>query len=168
VRCNLSHGQKVLLNDEEEMRERNALVFKLVVPPLSRLATFLFEMDFAQGIFVYGTFMPGQSRWPAIEPLVRSAAGTWAVWGRLYDVGPFPALRFEGKGQVSGAVLTARPLLPVLQRMDACEGQLFRRRLAWARNPDKPGEKCLVWVYEFSGSIEGLPAIRDGVWRPKQ
>jgi|GEM_PF-3551240 len=165
VRCNLDHGQKVLPRDEDEMRKRNALIFKLVAPPLDRLARFLFELDFAQGVFVYGTFMPGQSRWAMVEALVQQDADEWRVTGELYDAGPFPALLLRGRRLASGAVLTARSLLPVLQRMDSCEGRLFRRRLAWARSPAKKEERRLVWVYEFSDSVDGLPAIRDGIWR---
>lgn len=86
----------------------------------------------AARLFVYGTLMPGQPRWPLLEPYAAGPPAAAIVRGRLWDTGRgFPALD-PGEDDVPGVVVDLRPELrdDALASMDEVEGTargLYRR-----------------------------------------
>jgi gamma-glutamylcyclotransferase (GGCT)/AIG2-like uncharacterized protein YtfP len=88
-------------------------------------------------LFVYGTLMPGQVRWPILGRFATGSPATASVDGTLYNTGyGFPALFPEGSGTVPGIVIPLNPeqLDEALVVLDAIEGTasgLFRR--AWVK-----------------------------------
>lgn len=121
-------------------------------------------------IFVYGTL-----RSNARIRAVVGAASAWrrigaaSIRGRLYNVGPYPALRpaREPDDRVHGVVLefadggAALPLLDAYE--EAVAAQLYVRRRCRARLAN--GSTLRAWVYLYNQSVRGLPRIADGRWR---
>lgn len=108
-------------------------------------------------IFVYGTLMPGHSRWPILQPYVQGAPIPAAVSGDLYRT-PYgwPAAVFSNKSpdQVPGVVvaLDAAHGPDALSRLDGVEGTesgLFERRLV--KTVD--GTPCFAyhWPHQVGG-----------------
>ena len=114
-------------------------------------------------LFVYGTLMPGQARWWALQAHVLSSEPAEAK-GHLWDTGAgYPAARFDLSGPpVPGVLVTVAPdLLPdVLAILDRIEGEgvLFRRvEVLTSRGP--------AIAYEWMGPTEGLVPLSRG-WSP--
>src|SRR3954454_15419889 len=60
-------------------------------------------------VFVYGTLLPTESRWPLLEPYA-VAARPATVAGRLFDSGRgYPCALFSGPGTIPGAVVELEP-----------------------------------------------------------
>jgi gamma-glutamylcyclotransferase (GGCT)/AIG2-like uncharacterized protein YtfP len=104
-------------------------------------------------VFVYGTLKRGECRarfWP--HPPVRVERAT--IRGRLYDLGPYPALG-PGEDIVRGEVWCLAPeyVDETLRALDEVEGatQLktayYRRIVVSCRTDD--GRDIEAWVYEF-------------------
>jgi gamma-glutamylcyclotransferase (GGCT)/AIG2-like uncharacterized protein YtfP len=104
-------------------------------------------------VFVYGTLKQGECRarfWPR-EPLTVESA---VIRGRLYDLGPYPALG-PGEDAVRGEVwrLAAEDVAETLRVLDKVEGadQLqnayYRRIVVDCRCDD--GRTVRAWAYEF-------------------
>lgn len=114
-------------------------------------------------VFVYGTLMRGECRaryWPHEPVAVESAT----IVGRLYDLGPYPALG-PGEDVIRGEVwhLAAEHVAETLRVLDEVEGatQLqtaYYRRIAVTCRMDSGG-KCRAWAYEF-GDLERLANAR--------
>lgn len=113
-------------------------------------------------VFVYGTLMPGELRWPALEPFSvgweRATAG-----GRMWDSGHgYPCVRFDAAGpSVPGVVVTlaADRLAEAVALLDAIEeeGSLYRRiEVETSAGP--------AITYEWLGATDGLAALEGG-WR---
>lgn len=89
-------------------------------------------MSAGDRLFVYGTLMPGQSRWTLLEPYAAGAPVATTVRGSLWDTGRgFPALE-PGSDEVPGVVVSlCRDLRDhALAAMDDVEGTargLYRR-----------------------------------------
>ncbi len=95
-------------------------------------------------LFAYGTLMPADA-----ESAVRAGWKPDAVRGRLYDLGPFPALidlDDPAAGLVEGFVRPVEPdeLRDRLDRWEDVEGGRYRRVEAKTRNNN------LVWVYVYN------------------
>jgi gamma-glutamylcyclotransferase (GGCT)/AIG2-like uncharacterized protein YtfP len=122
-------------------------------------------------LFVYGTLMPGEARWPLLSPLVSPAdPEPAAAGGRLYrtpygwpaavfsgDAGSGPdVLLAEGAGAtVPGLVLTLREpgrALPVLDEIEGTATGLFERRLIVTT-----AGRC--WAYHWPGPTAGFRPI---------
>ena len=111
-------------------------------------------------LFVYGTLMPGQLRWPV---LARYALG-WergCARGQLWDTGRgYPAARFDpADDDIPGVVVTVNPdtLADVIVRLDRIEGEgvLFRRvEVQTSAGP--------AISYEWLGSTDGLRRLLHG------
>lgn len=116
----------------------------------------------AAPLFVYGTLMPGQERWPVLEPYAVSTEPATAK-GRLWDTGAgYPAARFDDSGDdIPGVLVTiASPrLTDVMTTLDRIEGEgvLFRRVEVLTS-----GGRAVS--YEWIGSTEGLSPLPNG-WR---
>lgn len=127
-------------------------------------------MPSAALVFVYGTLrntarirsvVGGALRWRRI--------GRASIRGRLYDVGPYPALQ-PGRARndrVHGVVIEFADAAVALPRLDAYEeavaAQLYVRRRCRARLTH--GRSVVAWVYEYCHSVDGLPRVASGTWR---
>jgi gamma-glutamylcyclotransferase (GGCT)/AIG2-like uncharacterized protein YtfP len=111
-------------------------------------------------LFVYGTLMPGQLRWPVLQPHARSTEQA-TTRGHLWDTGMgYPAARFDERGRrIPGALVTiARDVGPdVIAMLDRIEGEgvLFRR----VEIPTSAGPAL---SYEWVGSTERLSPLPSG------
>lgn len=111
-------------------------------------------------VFVYGTLMPGESRWPALEPFALAWEPATAR-GALWDTGHgYPAVCFDDDGAaIPGFLVTldAERLpdaIAVLDRIEG-EGALYRRvEVATSAGP--------ATSYEWLGSTDGLVSLADG------
>lgn len=116
-------------------------------------------------VFVYGTLQRGECRarfWP--HPAVCVEAAT--IRGRLYDLGPYPALG-PGTDVVRGEVwfLAAEHVAETLRVLDEVEGAdrlkdaYYRRVVVACRGDD--GRSCRAWAYEFGdlGRLKGVPPV---------
>lgn len=111
-------------------------------------------------LFVYGTLMPGQLRWPVLEPY--SVATQLAqTAGRLWDTGSgYPAARFDpAAGDIPGVVVRIAPdrVADVILMLDGIEGEgvLFRRvEIVTSAGP--------AMSYEWLGSTDGLRSLPHG------
>lgn len=111
-------------------------------------------LDNATRLFVYGTLMPGQVRWPVLEPHAVSCEPVTAK-GQLWDTGAgYPAARFHPAGRdIPGFLVTIAPevasdVVAMLDRIEG-EGVLFRRvEVLTSGGP--------AMSYEWMGSTEGL------------
>ncbi len=127
-------------------------------------------------VFVYGTLMPGLSRWHSLAPFAAGQSVETTVAGRLYDTGRgYPAAIFvrpstadpsmpaDGAGDGTGGIIPGRrvPLRPeslgrCLQFLDEIEGVaggLYRR----VRVRTDAGEPA--WSYAWGGDLDGLTRI---------
>lgn len=121
--------------------------------------------------FVYGTLKRGQANYPLVAAAVRGVLPA-AIRGRLYDVGPFPALA-EGDEAVRGEVLVVEPgdLPRLLLVLDALEGfvpsdpagSLYLRRAVTAATDD--GRELAAYAYFYNHDPAGLRHLPGGEWR---
>lgn len=98
-------------------------------------------------LFAYGTLMPSDP-----ESAAQQGWEPDAVRGRLYDLGPYPALvdlDDPAAGWVEGYV-RREVTLEMMRRLDAYEGTdtgPYRRVSATTRN------RSVVWVYVYGGRL---------------
>lgn len=115
-------------------------------------------------IFVYGTLLVGESNHSVVAPYLLSVQ-PGIIFGRLYDVGPYPALTLtEGSHQVVGEWLEVTE--EGLQAADVLEGY---------DGPGASNEYDRVWIIDVSGRREGwvyiwpnvcgLKEISDSSWK---
>ncbi|MCL6502575.1 MAG: gamma-glutamylcyclotransferase [Pirellulales bacterium] len=108
------------------------------------------------GVFVYGTLQRGQQRqsaWPRRPVRILPAV----TQGRLFDLGPYPAL-LPGDGLVAGELwcFRAADLEATLEVLDVIEGHtgaeddLYRRRLVECCTGD--GQRHWAYAYFFNRS----------------
>lgn len=107
-------------------------------------------------LFVYGTLMPGHSRWPLLQPFTQGQPRRECVRGRLVDTGQgFPAL-LPGEDRVPGFVVSLNPgrrhvALELLDCVEGVDGGLFSRALA------RVGDR-LAWTY-----VGAHPSLRGPI-----
>ncbi|MCP5028956.1 MAG: hypothetical protein GY929_22000 [Actinomycetia bacterium] len=113
-------------------------------------------------VFVYGTLLPGGTRWPLIGPHVHTIAAA-RVNGVLYDTGNgYPGARFEvSRGWIHGSVLHLHPptLLEALALLDEIEGvdvDLFERVVV------HPDGQPPAWSYSYLEPVTGLAVLGGG------
>lgn len=106
-------------------------------------------------LFVYGSSMPGMSRYDIISRYVtRSARDT--VQGSLYDSGlGYPLARFGGDGQIRGVVLWLDPATAeaALTEMTRVEAGLFHPVTV------RTATGVSAQAYQWIGSTDGFPKI---------
>ncbi len=130
-----------------------------------------------QSVFVYGTLQRGECRarhWPHPPEEVLPAT----VRGRLFDLGPFPAL-VAGNDLVAGELWRLSKIhiaetLRVLDQVEAAAGDsanLYIRQIVSARLAN--GDNHTAWAYFFARPAEIAPhqlilPDQQGVcrWRP--
>jgi len=114
-----------------------------------------------EAVFVYGTLMPGRSRWATLAPFaVAEAIRTDTVRGRLYRT-PYgwPAAVMGGApGRVAGVVVplsiaTADQALEILDAVEGVASGLFTR----VGIVTESGTSC--WTYHWPGDIDGFVEI---------
>jgi gamma-glutamylcyclotransferase (GGCT)/AIG2-like uncharacterized protein YtfP len=109
-------------------------------------------------VFVYGTLLPTESRWPLLEPFaveVRPAV----VPGRLFDTGRgFPCALFSGVGSIPGAVIAVEPerIEEALALLDEVEGVAFG---LYERVLVRTDDGEAVWSYAWAGDMDDLTPI---------
>jgi gamma-glutamylcyclotransferase (GGCT)/AIG2-like uncharacterized protein YtfP len=120
--------------------------------------------------FVYGTLKRGQANFPLVAAAVRGVVPA-TIRGRLYDMGPFPALA-EGDEAVRGEVLTVEPgeLPRLLRALDELEGfapgdpagSIYLRRVVDAKTDD--GAEVAAFAYFYNRDPAGLRHLPGGEW----
>ncbi len=114
-------------------------------------------------VFVYGTLLPGQSRWRHLQPFV-TAWEHATVAGRVWDTGlGYPAARFSEEGDpIPGVVasLATERVADVIRLLDEIEleGVLFRR-------VEVLTSRGVAFSYEWLGSVDGFVCLPGG-WCP--
>ncbi|AWO76132.1 MULTISPECIES: gamma-glutamylcyclotransferase family protein [Geobacillus] len=116
-------------------------------------------------VFVYGTLLTGEENHEVVAPYVRAVC-SGKVNGRLYNVGPYPALVLGEEGEVEGEWLTVTE--EGLKAMDELEDYVEGRsnneyERVWVRDACKPIEGY-VYVY-LPEKAAGFPLIPSGSWR---
>lgn len=120
--------------------------------------------------FVYGTLKRGQSNYHLIAETVRSAVPAM-VAGRLYDLGPFPALG-PGDDRVRGELLLIEPTLlaHTLTVLDELEGyrptdprgSIYVRQVVTAVTDE--GEEIAANAYFYNRDTDALRYLPTGEW----
>ncbi len=111
-------------------------------------------------VFVYGTLLPGEARWPVLDPHALSTTPATAK-GRLWDTGAgYPAACFDDTGDdIPGRLVAIAPdrMARVIAMLDRIEGEgvLFRR----VEVLTSAGRAV---SYEWMGRTEGLSRLPDG------
>jgi gamma-glutamylcyclotransferase (GGCT)/AIG2-like uncharacterized protein YtfP len=109
-------------------------------------------------VFVYGTLLPNESRWPLLEPFAIGARPA-TVPGRLFDTGRgYPCALFSGAGTIPGAVVTLEPaqVAEVLELLDEVEGVAFG---LYERVVVRTDDGEAVWSYEWATDMDELTPI---------
>jgi len=162
VRCNSQHGQKIFPDEWEDIRRRNEQVFALITPLISCLAELVITQFIVSGIFSYGTLQEASDADFSFD--VEREEGL-RIKGRLYDMGRFPAWRYNTWEWVHGCVLIA-PERHRLQHVDSCddvEGDQFERRLVLSYDEDDQ-PKHLTWAYHYKSEPDFKTKIKNGIW----
>ena len=110
-------------------------------------------------VFVYGTLMPGQSRWPLIRQSVARVEQA-TVGGALYDTGHgYPAARFDEAGKIEGWRLTLHPAnrQQALTTIDGIEGDLYERVMVTTTDGDE------AVSYQWRGGTDDMERL-GGRW----
>ena len=110
----------------------------------------------ASAVFVYGTLLPGEERWPLLEPFVSGWQAT-TLRGALYDTGyGYPALVLDGDVEVPGMLVELDPerLAAAVRLLDRIEGNghLYRR-------VDVQTRAGPAFTYEWLGGTDGMLQI---------
>lgn len=110
-------------------------------------------------VFVYGTLMPGGSRWGSLRPYAESWEPATAP-GRLWDTGRgYPAATFGDGGRIPGVAVRLRPGMaaPAVAMLDGIEGEgtLYRRVQIATSAGSALG-------YEWIGPTEGFRPLPHG------
>jgi gamma-glutamylcyclotransferase (GGCT)/AIG2-like uncharacterized protein YtfP len=121
------------------------------------------DAEAAGAVFVYGTFLPGESRWPLLQPYAASWVEASAE-GTLWDTGAgYPAAVFTAGagGCIYGCVVRLRPELidDAWRLLDAVEGEgrLYGRvRVETTAGP--------AFAYEWRGKTDRFRSLPAG-WR---
>lgn len=108
-------------------------------------------------VFVYGTLMPGDVRWPHLAPFATAWTDATAT-GRLFDTGhAFPCAVFDPAGEaIPGVVVSLADARrdEALDALDRVEGFLYRRiEIDTSAGP--------AWSYEWMGRTDDLRPIRS-------
>ncbi|MDH4170833.1 MAG: gamma-glutamylcyclotransferase [Acidimicrobiia bacterium] len=118
--------------------------------------------DDCAAVFIYGTLLPGELRWPVLERYALSHRPA-VVDGALYDTGHgYPAAIFSEPGRIEGRVVVIDPrrldeALDALDEVEAVDHGLYVRTVLET-------DHGRAWSYEYRGGLDRL--IRIGSrWR---
>ena len=122
-----------------------------------------------QHVFVYGTLMRGESRWPQLEPWSSSEVEEGHIMGRLYHLGTYPGVRLDESGVVHGELHRCEDIEKTLETLDLVEGH----------DEYQPGEGLYVrvpvsvqtvngvvwaWTYVINDAPNPSTWLQDGRW----
>jgi gamma-glutamylcyclotransferase (GGCT)/AIG2-like uncharacterized protein YtfP len=114
-------------------------------------------------LFVYGTLRP-EAAPAALRGVLGRARrlGPGRLPGRLYDLGPYPAVVLEeGCGSKVRGELLELPRDPsLLALLDGYEGPDYERVEARVRLDS--GSTCRCWVYAYTQDPGGAPVVASG------
>ncbi|MGD9705633.1 MAG: gamma-glutamylcyclotransferase [Acidimicrobiia bacterium] len=114
-------------------------------------------------LFVYGTLLPGEARWPFLAPFVASEGRPDTARGELFDTGRgYPAARFGADDRIEGATfaLVDSTLSSALQELDEVEGAVAG---LYRRTTITTGSGLMAFAYEYGGGLT-LAKISSGSW----
>jgi len=111
-------------------------------------------------IFVYGTCLPGEQWHGALVDAVTLGAAKTDARYELYDLGTFPAMVEAGTCAVHGELYEVGPAL--LATLDALEGHpIFLQRTAVVLSD---GRTAQAWVLPPGRPTHGARRISTGMW----
>jgi gamma-glutamylcyclotransferase (GGCT)/AIG2-like uncharacterized protein YtfP len=122
-------------------------------------------------LFVYGTLLPGHAP-KSMRALCDRLThiGPASIAGRLYDLGPYPAVVTGGDECVLGELLEVDgdDTWRELDRYEGCprpgEGDgLFRRVRTIATS--ESGDRLDCWVYVYNRDLSRATLVESGCWR---
>ncbi len=118
-------------------------------------------------VFVYGTLLPGDVRWPMLQPFVVDEGWPDAIDGRLFDTGrDYPAAILDGRAEGGGRIIgrtfalleaSAERALDVLDDVEGVVGGAYRRVAVTTAG------RTRAWVYEYGDGLDLRP-IDSGDW----
>ncbi len=114
-------------------------------------------------LFVYGTLLPGELRWPHLEPFVAGAGFADSAAGSLFDTGQgYPAARFGGRATIVGHTfpLLVATLSEALAHLDEIEGAVVG---LYSRTRITTATGTSAWAYEYGEGL-ALQPIASGSW----
>lgn len=112
-------------------------------------------------VFVYGTLMRGGRYHELLERAAFVGEAVTEVGYRLYDLGPYPAMRREGDGAVVGEVYVVDD--PVVTELDRLEGHPDYYRRAGIRLAD--GSEVTSYLFVDERELDGAAVVVSGDWR---
>ena len=120
-------------------------------------------------VFVYGTLMKGNERWPRMRPWSTEGPVIGSVRGRLYHLGHYPGLRLDEGGVVHGEVYRCEDIEGALGELDTVEGVdsvepsagLYLR--VPVRVDTKSGTRW-AWTYVINQLPSSAVPLDDGRW----
>ncbi len=134
----------------------------------------------AEFVFFYGTLLPEIAA-PEVRRIVEKLerVDSASVAGRLYDLGPYPALASSGAAdpssearppdaRVRGAVFRLPADPHILRLLDRYEGHDAERpdRSLFVRTKKRAaldrGGEVTAWCYRYNGDLGGAPPIASG------
>lgn len=119
------------------------------------------------GLFVYGTLLPGQAGWSLLAKFAQGHMDASAA-GTLYDtLRGYPTARFGGEGRIRGAAVTLHPAsveeaLEVIDEYEGADEGRYRRIQIPVVTPDGASD---AWAYDHLGPTDDLVVIPSGDWR---
>ena len=119
-------------------------------------------------VFVYGTLMEGEQRWPQLHPW-SSGAQRGTVTGALYHLGAYPGMRLDEDGTVHGELHRCDDMANALAALDRIEGCDDEAPLAglYLRLPvpvQVEGGVVWAWTYVINQLPPNAKRIEDGRW----
>jgi gamma-glutamylcyclotransferase (GGCT)/AIG2-like uncharacterized protein YtfP len=125
--------------------------------------------------FLYGTLKEGRPLDRPTLAKLRTKVQPATIEGSIFDLGWYPTIKLDGKGQVIGEVHTfpKEHVDDVRRMMDQIEGYrkdnpekgLYNRHIIKAKLED--GSEVKAFVYEYNGKVGDDRRIEEGVWEPK-
>lgn len=128
---------------------------------------------YADGVFVYGTLMRGESRFQCMDLGQMECILLATAHGKLADLGPYPGLVLTGErnSYVSGEFVRVRDIVELLQTLDEIEGfnGFDNDNSLYCRIPIEvdagDGRIRPAWTYLCASPTESLKYITSGDWR---
>ena len=114
-------------------------------------------------VFVYGTLLPGDVRWPHLQRFAADDGVADSVAGALFDTGlDYPAAVFDGSRTIVGRTYRIEPDLldECLAVLDVEEDTVGGR---YRRVPLVTDGGHEVWAYEYGSGLE-VRLIESGDW----
>lgn len=124
----------------------------------------------AERIFVYGLLRRGMESHERMDPERCRFEGEATASGRLYDLGPYPALRTDEPGTVHGELyeILDPALIVELDEYEGYHGRdeacRYLRRLVDVET-DRGTEQAWVYAYNPRRTLTGAVVVESGDYR---